>query len=510
MASNNKKTFMWDSNSFSGKGSWYLAGNAGKYGRLASASENKKLGKPVDGITVKEIESKTKTSAVFINDSIINNISAHADGFSSVAKNTRELLSPHLVKNVDTTEYTSLGESQTNRLRRGDGVADVAAKIFNLFLSINNDTKIQHEIEHNFEKESAENEAKLFSVVPSAGPGDIPEVKGDKSESPTMSLLAALRMGFEKLNLMKSFEKLLSVGRVIGGFVWKIVKFILPKTPMGKVIGAAATIGAGVYELDKHGVLDPLKQLISKGEGNYNSVNMGTKAGKIIPHEDIDLSKMAVGELMRRQSIKWGDTNESEKILGAGKYQVNPEPLKEAVQKGVLKETDLFTPTNQEKLADNYLLASKRPEIMEYVTSTTDDPTLLHSALKAASSEFASIGNPDSPGGKLSTYGDGNKASISSDTAAIALRKARELYIKSKDVISPKEQEPPPNVTGLNLNNKSVEQADIKKEMERGRMMQSPNVIIDNSTNNNISTYQQNLESHFDDRMEYPSILNYN
>ena len=510
MAINNKKTFIWDSNSFSEKGYWYLAGVNGKKGRLASKSEVKQLGKPINGKNTKEIESSSKPQKVVINESIINSMSTRIGGLSSSIRNDKGLKPPKLVKNVDTTSYTSLGENQTNRLRRGDGIADVAAKLFNLFIGINNDEKLHQELDHNFEKEVSENEAKRFSLLHSNETDEAKKLKEDKSESPIMKLLRALRLGFEKIGLLKSFKKLLHVGEVLGGIVWKIIKFIVPKTPIGKVLSLVAA-AAGVYELNEHGYFEPLKALIGKGEGKYTSANMGTKGGKIIPHEDIDFSKMTVGELMRRQSIKWGDKNESEKILGAGKYQVTPEPLKEAVQKGVLKETDFFTPTNQEILAENFLLTSKRPEIMQYITSETADPKLKHDAQVGLAKEFASLGDPDSSDGKTSMYGEGNKATISSEQVGNALDTVRELYKKTKATLTPKEKEitPLPNTIGSDLNTSSIEQADIKKEMQQ-QLIQPPSVVIDNSTNTNISTFQQNMDSFFDDSLLYPSILNYN
>jgi hypothetical protein len=56
---------------------------------------------------------------------------------------------------------------------------------------------------------------------------------------------------------------------------------------------------------------------IAKGEsakGSYNAANKGTRENKIIAvKEKLNLEEMTIEEIMRRQAIKWGSSNENEK-----------------------------------------------------------------------------------------------------------------------------------------------------------------------------------------------------
>ena len=206
-----------------------------------------------------------------------------------------------------------------------------------------------------------------------------------------------------------------------------------------------------------------LGEAIAKGEsaaGSYNAANMGTKNNRIVPVKGkVDLENMTVGEVMRRQNIKWGSPNESEKLFAVGKYQMIPETLADGIKSlGNVSMNDKFNGALQERLFNEYLLGRKRPAINKYLMNPTDDPALLYKALKQLSLEWASFADPDKPGGKTSAYGSGNKASVSVDQATDLLKKERARLAPVRNT-----QQVP--VQQKDINQMSVEAADAKKDL---------------------------------------------
>lgn len=229
--------------------------------------------------------------------------------------------------------------------------------------------------------------------------------------------------------------------------------------------GARAAVGL-LGKVGVAGIGLSLSSAIARGEsakGSYNAANMGTKNNKIVPiKEKINLEDMTIGEIMQRQSIKWGDPNENQKLFAVGKYQMIPETLADAVKTLNIDKNAKFTSSLQERMFDEYLLGQKRPQIAAYLNSPTDDPLLLHSAIKALSLEWASVADPDIPGGKTSHYGSGNIASLSVKDATEILKSDREKIMKEKNKssIRPLLDEP-----GKTLTMFSQENNNIKKEL---------------------------------------------
>jgi hypothetical protein len=136
--------------------------------------------------------------------------------------------------------------------------------------------------------------------------------------------------------------------------------------------------------MDKKSLLAQLKEKIAQAEsrGNYNAYN----TGKAIPKSG-NLTELTLEELMRKQSLKPGD---KDRIFAAGKYQVIPDTMKQAVAKLKLDKKQKFSPEMQEIIFD-YLVEHKRPEIARFI-KTGLDPI---SAARAFSHEWASIGSPE-------------------------------------------------------------------------------------------------------------------
>ena len=170
---------------------------------------------------------------------------------------------------------------------------------------------------------------------------------------------------------------------------------------------------------------NPLGDLISRGEGGYNSYNRGTQHGRIVPaNQHCDFSQITLDELTRRQRLPIRDPD---KVFAVGKYQVIPPTMRGAVAKLHLDPNERYTPETQERIFADYLIRDKRPEIYGYIIGQSG--ASLHAAQKAASQEWASIDAPDTPGRPYGEYAKhGNHSSIRANQVANALDQMRESY----------------------------------------------------------------------------------
>lgn len=170
---------------------------------------------------------------------------------------------------------------------------------------------------------------------------------------------------------------------------------------------------------------NPLGDLISGGEGAYNSFNRG-RAGDA-HGATIDFSKMTLADVQAAQHLDRHDPN---RLFAVGKYQIIPGTMDNAVQHLHLDPNQKFTPELQERIFADYLIAEKRPAIATYIRG--DASAILHGAQKAAAMEWASVDDPDTPGTPYKAYaGVGNNhSSIRASQIADALNTMRAEYQK--------------------------------------------------------------------------------
>lgn len=145
-----------------------------------------------------------------------------------------------------------------------------------------------------------------------------------------------------------------------------------------------------------------------------------------------DFSRMSIEEVMRRQNLPKSDPN---KLFAVGAYQIIPPTMREAVRSLGLdpKTTNLDAATQQKLFA--WLSEHKRPGMGAFITGKSDNLTKAQNemALEWAGMSLATdmvVEGKQRRAGQ-SAYGGPNKAHVSAETTAAALKQAREAYQKN-------------------------------------------------------------------------------
>lgn len=186
---------------------------------------------------------------------------------------------------------------------------------------------------------------------------------------------------------------------------------------------AGAAVGAAVG----------LSALTARGEskgGNYNIVVGGSSA---------NLTSMTIGEVLQFQSQM--KASKKYASTAVGKYQIIQSTLEGAVQSMGLNLNELFDEKMQERIFKDYLIGAKRKNVSAYLNGTIPDtPENLQKAQMDLAMEFASYGVPrDVRAGEFGEWpkrnilkgesfysgAAGNKASISPEDSAVALKQDR-------------------------------------------------------------------------------------
>lgn len=414
-------------------------------------------------------------------------------------------------------------------MKRGADKGDPASKlgeIYKLMVDLENKRRIDQEIEKSFAKEKAEETENRNQEIIKALTGLYPskksrqvrraeerkqkkeeeksakkesketkETKGPEAKLPTPSPVKAAEEVAEKIGTtpVKAAEEVAekslgSVVKRVGEGVVGAARASAPAAraivPVARVVAPVAILGAGSLSIG-----EALAKGESKNAGGYNAANMGTRNNKIVGiQKPVKLEEMSIAEIMRRQSIQWGAPNENEKLFAVGKYQMIPQTLADAVKSLHIDTSKNFDSVMQEKLFKDYLLGMKRPAIAKYLNSPTRDPKLLHDALKQLSLEWASVADPDIPGGKTSHYGSGNKASMTVEQATQYLESDR---VRTQQVTTP------PVDTGQRVDSLSKENAGVKKDLDK---KSKDNITNNNNTIINNTSMQRQYQEPENDR----------
>ena len=166
----------------------------------------------------------------------------------------------------------------------------------------------------------------------------------------------------------------------------------------------------------------PVANTLAKGEGDWNSVNRGRAGdtpGGIASVTGKNFSELTVGQVKSLQRRR---------VYAVGRYQMIPSTLAYAVRKAGVSANARFTPETQNRLLQA-LLDHKRPSIGAYIRGEHGS---INRALRGMALEWASVAWIHG----RSYYGGSNRVRVTRHEAAIALKEARRLYLKSQSETS--------------------------------------------------------------------------
>ena len=135
---------------------------------------------------------------------------------------------------------------------------------------------------------------------------------------------------------------------------------------------------------------EALLSFIGAGEGDYNSMNQGTKGNKIIGSTNDastilgkNLTEMTMKEVLKFQS--------KGKLFAAGRYQIIPDTMKSSMRRAGVTESDIFNKTTQDRLGSSLIYGNKREDLRDYLIGKSDD---IDAANLDFAKEWASVPSP--------------------------------------------------------------------------------------------------------------------
>ena len=178
---------------------------------------------------------------------------------------------------------------------------------------------------------------------------------------------------------------------------------------------------------------NPLYDLMHQGESGapgYNAYNRGThwdaqKQKNVLVGADhpIDFSKLTLGQVMDMQALSARD---SDRLFAVGKYQVIPQTLENAARTLRLDRNQPFSHEMQDRIFSEYLIKEKRTPVHDYLVGKNG--ATLESAQHSLAQEWASFPDPAKHGASYYSKDGVNKAHISLDQSANALKEMRAGY----------------------------------------------------------------------------------
>lgn len=189
---------------------------------------------------------------------------------------------------------------------------------------------------------------------------------------------------------------------------------------MGIKVGAGGPSSAKEFKGD-----ELVAASIAAGESGarkYNAYNRGTGKNDGDNKENLDLTKMTVSEIMRRQRLMSGHPD---RLFAVGKYQITPDPLKAAVSFLRIAPEEKFGPELQERIFAEFLTTKQkgRGAIENYVRGKSND---INGAIDSIASEWAGVAGVS---GRGKYDGDGaNKASVSTAQITKSLNNSKAKY----------------------------------------------------------------------------------
>ena len=250
--------------------------------------------------------------------------------------------------------------------------------------------------------------ASKSQILKSGGQDKVHVVKEPTGKSTSGSGTDSKSTGPQKIDIAKVFQNL-GGGDLMGSYM----------NDMGEAANKAkgGFVKGCTWCNKKRMAAGGLLDFIASGEGGYNSMNQGTRNGRIVgsTHNASEilgknLTDMTVGEVMSQQS--------SGKLFAAGRYQIIPSTMKYIVKEMNIDKEAKYDKSLQDKLGVG-LIKYKRPYAWQYIQKQHNDES---GAMLELAREWASL--PDPATGE-SVYGNGNKALHSVAEVKQALNSAR-------------------------------------------------------------------------------------
>lgn len=190
----------------------------------------------------------------------------------------------------------------------------------------------------------------------------------------------------------------------------------LPQLPQENVVALREQEPVTAPKVKPQPNLEPLANLIGQVEsgtaGGYNAANAGSPydlgANGLIKITGRTCDQVTIGEIKawQRRGL----------LYAVGRYQIIPRTLRAAVQWAGLRDSDYFTPANQDRLL-RALLEHKRPSVWAYIKRGAS----LNAAVMELAREWAGLPTL----GGVSYYGGGNRSHASVPQVVAALEAAR-------------------------------------------------------------------------------------
>jgi len=151
---------------------------SGQTPALFKPKPSEKTLETVDKIKNK-FDSKTMANAMGkpLNEDTVNNLTGQESTKSTIKTAPN---SGKKVGKLDTANYSSISEDQKQRMKKGDGVADVVAKVINFMKAAREQTKTQRELTRDFKKEEHEKEKRAHENL-------LRQIKGESLEEPSLT-----------------------------------------------------------------------------------------------------------------------------------------------------------------------------------------------------------------------------------------------------------------------------------------------------------------------------------
>jgi len=356
---------------------------------------------------------------------------SHFTGFGHQIKVPRKIGTDRTVGSVQTSFFSTVARG--SRLRKGEGVADVATKMF-LFMKKTHDDKLKHyEIEYDFEEEKEvkvkrrrEEVLKALADRQKEIPEQIKEaVKKEAPKEPPAPPKAPTKPGAKptpaapKPVAPKPVAPKPVAPKPVAPKPTPTAKPVEPAPPVQVAkptvsvskpsvpsVSTVSKIAAGTVAVTaaltgKEALAENISKYESKGAGGYNAYNKGTIGNKMIgADKPIDFSKMTISDFFHRaaktKQFPEGNPNlkpgDPDTLFAVGKYQIIPSTMLSLVKKLKLDpEKTRLDPETQDALFANGLVGIVRKKVDDYIKGLSNDK---NAAILELAKEFASVGIP--------------------------------------------------------------------------------------------------------------------